>query len=44
MYQFGRNTSLEKNLHYFIKWSLISSLIGIVTGVVGTVFGHAVLW
>lgn len=44
MYQFDQNTPMGKNLHYFVKWSVISILIGIVTGVVGTAFGHAVLW
>lgn len=44
MYQLDKNTPLIKNLHYFTKWSLISVLIGLVTGLLGTVFGHAVLW
>lgn len=42
--KYSMNTPLGKNLHYFIKWSVISVLIGLVTGIVGTVFGHAVLW
>ena len=44
MYQFDKNTPFGKNLHYFAKWTVISVLIGLVTGLVGTVFGHAVLW
>lgn len=44
MYQFDKNTPIGKNLHYFIKWSVISVLIGITTGLIGTVFGHAVIW
>ncbi|WP_294151738.1 chloride channel protein [uncultured Clostridium sp.] len=44
MYQFDKNTPLGKNLHYFVKWSAISVIIGLVTGLVGTAFGHAVLW
>lgn len=42
MYQFDKNTPFGKNLHYFAKWTVISVLIGLVTGLVGTVFGHAV--
>lgn len=44
MYQFDKNTPLNKNLHYFAKWSVVSVIIGLVTGLVGTAFGHAVLW
>lgn len=44
MYQFDKNTPIGKNLYYFIKWSVISVLIGITTGLIGTVFGHAVVW
>ncbi|MEF9938748.1 MAG: chloride channel protein [Clostridium sp.] len=43
MYQFDRNTPIGKNLHYFLKWSFISALIGIVTGLIGAAFGHSVL-
>lgn len=35
---------LGKNIHYFIKWTLISVLTGIVAGLIGTAFGHGVLW
>ena len=41
--QFWKNTPLAKNVEYFIRWSVISILIGLVTGVVGSVFGHGVL-
>lgn len=38
------NAPLVKNVEYFIKWSVLSILIGLVTGVVGSVFGRGVLW
>lgn len=44
MYQLDKNTPIIKNLYYFTKWSLISVTIGLVTGLLGTAFGHAVLW
>ena len=42
MYQVHANTPLGKNLLYFVKWTLIASLTGVVTGLVGTAFGHCV--
>ncbi|MGN0158080.1 MAG: chloride channel protein [Brotaphodocola sp.] len=33
---------LKQNLHYFVKWVLISSAIGIVVGLIGTLFGKGV--
>lgn len=44
MYQLNKNTPMGKNLHYFVKWSAISVLIGLSTGLIGTAFGHCVLW
>jgi len=41
---FGRNAPLMKNVRYFLKWSLISISIGLVTGAIGTAFGHGVIW
>lgn len=35
---------LGKNIEYFVKWTLISVLIGIIAGLIGTAFGHGVLW
>ncbi|MBS6516705.1 MAG: chloride channel protein [Clostridium sp.] len=43
MYQLDQNTPLEKNLWFFVKWSAVSSLIGLTTGLVGTIFGHIVM-
>lgn len=40
----NESTPFLKNVHYFLKWSIISVLIGILTGVIGTVFGHGVIW
>lgn len=39
-----RTAPLAVNIHYFVKWTLISAVIGIVVGAVGTVFGHGVAW
>lgn len=44
MYQFDNHTPIVKNLSYFVKWSIISVLIGSVTGIVGALFGHTVIW
>lgn len=35
---------LGKNIHYFVKWTLISVFIGVIAGLIGTAFGHGVLW
>ena len=43
MYQLDKNTPLGKNLWFFVKWSAVSTLIGLTTGLVGTVFGHLVM-
>lgn len=40
----ARTAPLALNIHYFIKWTLISVVIGLTVGVVGTVFGHGVAW
>lgn len=40
----ARTAPLALNIHYFIKWTLISVVIGLTVGVVGTVFGHCVAW
>lgn len=39
---YERNKPLEQNIHYFLKWTVISLLIGSLVGVIGAVFGHAV--
>lgn len=43
MYQLDKNTPLGKNLWFFVKWSAVSTLIGLTTGLVGSVFGHLVM-
>lgn len=40
----ARTAPLALNIHYFIKWTLISVVIGLTVGAVGTVFGHGVAW
>ena len=35
---------IEKNIDYFFKWTVISCLIGIVVGLIGTAFGKGVIW
>ena len=38
-----RKTPLADNIHYFMKWTFISVIIGVTVGVVGAVFGHGVI-
>ncbi|MCI8951300.1 MAG: chloride channel protein [Lachnospiraceae bacterium] len=35
---------LEQNVHYFLKWIIISCLIGCVGGVIGGFFAKCVIW
>lgn len=44
MKQYERKTPLGANIHYFIKWVVISVFIGVVVGLIGTLFGHGVVW
>lgn len=44
MYRLDDKTPLGKNLHYFVKWTCISCIIGIAVGLVGAVFGRAITW
>ena len=39
----ARTAPLALNIHYFIKWTLISVVIGLTVGAIGTVFGHGCL-
>lgn len=39
----GRQTPLMHNIHYFIKWTVLSVITGIAVGAAGTVFGHGVI-
>ncbi len=34
---------LAENIHYFMKWTLISVIIGAAVGMIGAVFGHGVI-
>lgn len=44
MDRYEARTTLVRNAEYFIKWSIISSVIGAVVGLVGTVFAKAVIF
>lgn len=44
MKSYMRESPFGQNIHYFIKWTVISVLIGIIAGSIGTAFGHGVLW
>ncbi len=33
---------LHQNIQYFLKWTLISLVIGSIVGVIGTIFGHGI--
>lgn len=39
-----KQTPLASNILYFIKWTLISCVMGSVGGVVGAAFSHSVAW
>lgn len=43
MKEYERNTPLAENIHYLLKWTVISVLIGMAVGAVGTLFGHGIL-
>ena len=38
----SKERPLIQNIHYFIKWTIISAAIGVLVGLVGSVFGHGV--
>ena len=44
MNQFWKNMGMQGNIIYLLRWGVISVLIGFVTGLAGTAFGHAVAW
>ncbi len=44
MYRLDDKTPLGRNLHYFLKWTFISCVIGIAVGLAGAVFGRAITW
>lgn len=39
-----RTAPLVQNIHYFLKWTVISVTVGVAVGLLGTLFGHCVLW
>lgn len=43
-YPFDKTTPLGSNVHYFLKWTFISCVIGVTVGLAGSVFGIAVRW
>ena len=38
----SKERPLIQNIHYFIKWTIISAAIGVLVGLVGSVVGHGV--
>lgn len=44
MYRLNTKTPIGANLHYFIKWTAISCVIGLSAGFVGTMFGLGITW
>lgn len=43
MKDYERKTPLAENIHYFIKWTVISVVIGVTVGIMGTLFGHGII-
>ena len=35
-------TALHKNIHFFFHWTIISGIMGVLCGLVGSAFGHGV--
>ena len=44
MNHFWKDLGIQGNILYLVRWGFIAVLIGAVTGLVGTAFGHAVAW
>ena len=42
MNTYERHAPLMQNIHYFLKWTLISGFIGLIVGLAGGVFGKCV--
>ena len=43
MWTYLSETPLAQNVKYFVKWLILSAVIGIVTGLIGSAFGHGVI-
>ncbi len=44
MYRLDSKTPLASNIHYFIKWTVISCIIGGIGGLIGTAFSYGISW
>ncbi len=44
MYRLDTKTPVGSNLHYFVKWTVISCIIGTLSGTAGSVFAKALRW
>ena len=44
MYRSETQTALSKNILYFLRWTAISIVMGIVCGLIGTIFGYGVIY
>ena len=44
MYRSETQTALSKNILYFLRWTVISIVMGIVCGLIGTIFGYGVIY
>ena len=44
MLKLDKTTPMGSNIHYFLKWTFISCVIGVTVGVIGAVFGRGVAW
>ena len=42
MEKFFTQTALGKNIHFFVRWTFISLVMGVLCGLVGSAFGHGV--
>ena len=42
MYKAFTQTALGNNIHFFVRWTFISLIMGVLCGLVGSAFGHGV--
>ena len=40
----GTQAALKKNIVYFVRWTCISAIMGVLCGLVGSAFGHGVAY